>query len=329
VRVPPTLLGLAALLCAGCGSENGERSLGRLERLVFIPAGSPVIGAETRFPVDVGNPDPLLVDALEVTRVEWLAWLESLSPEDPAWRSLELWPDGLGSDAGQAVSIDGCPATGMTLAEAQAFAAAEGMRLPTAREWLRVATGPTGRQPFPWKPVPHASVANTLELGLGRLAPVGTFESGRTPAGLHDLHGNAAEWVASVDLEPFTSGGDGRTWAMGGSYRSRQQPTFRSDPLSDLDGDGQVDSGLAFHAVLLDRRTRSSDLGLRLVVEAGPWLREHAASWGGAPRTLRRLEEIGARWGPAAAPLLRELLEEAGPGAGAEGLAALLGGAER
>ncbi len=318
MRLPLSLLGLLpALLGSACGGGEAERSLGRLERLVFVPPGSAVIGAETRFPVDVGSSEALLVDAFEVTRAEWRTWLEGLEPDDPARLSLELWPD----------APDAAPATGMSLAEAAAFAASEGMRLPTAREWLRIATGPTGRQPFPWKPVPHASVANTLELGLGRLAPVGTFESGRTPAGLHDLHGNAAEWVERIDLGPFPERGDHRTWAMGGSYRSRQRPTFRSEPLADLDGDGQVDSGLAFQAVLLDPRTRSSDVGLRLVVEAAHWLRHHAPGWGDAPATLARLESLGARWGGAAAPLLRELVEAEGGARRAPGLAALLRGA--
>jgi len=329
VRTPLPFLGLlTGLLCLGCSQGGGEGSLGRLERLVFVPAGSSVIGAETRSPVDIGNREPLLVDTLEVTRSEWGSWLDGLPAEHGAWTSLDLWSGDLGPRGKRRIPLDGRPATGMTLAEAQAFAASEGMRLPTAREWLRVATGPTGRQPFPWKPVPHASVANTLELGLGRLAPAGTFESGRTSAGIHDLHGNAAEWVERIDLGPFPDSGDTRSWAMGGSYRSRQRPTFRYDGLADLDGDGAVDSGLDFHALLLDPRTRSSEVGLRLFADAGPWLRQQAGSWGSSPAVLARLTQLGARWGPPAAPLLRELVEaEGGPGE-APALAALLRGAE-
>lgn len=310
----PLLAALCALLALACDGDREERALDRLERLVFVPVASPVIGAEIGAPVDCSNSAPFLVDSFEVTREEWSAWLESLPADDPARQSPEFWLDG----------SPVCPATGMTLAEAEAFAASRGMRLPSATEWLRIAVGRLGRQPFPWKPVDHASVANTAELGLGRLAPVGTFENGSTPSGVYDLHGNAAEWVASIDLAPFPGSGDQRTWAMGGSYRSHKRPTFSTDPRADLDADGQVDSGLSFNAFLLDPGSRSSDVGLRLLVDAERWLREQASELGADAASLARLERIGAGWGRDAVPLLRRLEGEAGE---APQLAALLRGA--
>lgn len=313
---PPLLAVLCALLAAACDRGGEERALDRLDRLVFVPVASPVIGAETGAPVDCSNPAPFLIDSFEVTRAEWSAWLADLPVDDPAQESPDFWLDG----------SPGCPATGMTLAEAEAFAASRGLRLPSATEWLRVAVGRLGRQPFPWKPVDHASVANTAELGLGRLASVGTFENGSTPSGVYDLHGNAAEWVAAIDLAPFPGSGDQRTWAMGGSFRSSKRPTFSTDPRADLDADGQVDSGLSFNAFLLDPGTRSSDIGLRLVVDAERWLREQAAGLDADARTLARLERIGARWGRDAVPLLRRLDGELG---GSVQLAALLRGAGR
>ena len=88
------------------------------------------------------------------------------------------------------------PATGMTLGEARAFAGAHSMRLPTVGEWMWIAAGPRGQR-FPYAQGEMVSVANTADLGLGRLAPAGTFDNGRTPnTRVHDLLGNAWEWVA-------------------------------------------------------------------------------------------------------------------------------------
>jgi hypothetical protein len=82
----------------------------------------------------------------------------------------------------------------MTLDEARRFATARGMRLPSSVEWIYLACGPRAGE-WPWGATPRESVANTAELRLGGSAPVGSFESGRTPGGLYDLLGNVWEWT--------------------------------------------------------------------------------------------------------------------------------------
>ena len=340
------LAGLAALLAPACDGGGVERVLSRLESLVFVPAGSCVLMSETSSPVDCSTVEDLLVARFEVTREEYRAWLDGGQAPPDARECLRFWSEAAtGSE----------PATGMTLAEGAAFAASHGMRLPTAREWIRMTVG-TRRQFFPWGPSARESVANTLDLKLERLAPVGTFEAGSTASGIYDLLGNAAEWSSDAirpavidvaagrtwelswgvfapqrlyrfleEVAVWASSAtrplvgmleDDRTWALGGSYLTRRREVYRYDAESE----GQV----AFNARQLDPRHRGRDVGLRLVVDAEEWLRSEASSWPSGRGLESRLEAIGQAWGSGAVPLLERLVAEEGA---PKGLAALLGGA--
>lgn len=279
------VLGLGA-----CGGAPEPERLQRLERLVFMPAGSCVLFAGTPGEIDCSGERPLLVDRFEVTRREWEKWTAGDEVDAPGLAARGFWrgecPD--------------CPATGMTLDEASAFAADQEMRLPTAAEWVRAAAG-SRAQAWPWGPYPVRSAANTLELGLDRLAPGGSFDSGRTSLGIHDLLGNAAEWVLGR-LDPLagSTGDEDRAWAMGGSYRRYKRETYRP-------GD---DGSPRFNAELLDPRSRSEDVGLRLVADAEDWLRAEAGSWPGHAEARARRVALGQSWGRGAAPLLRRLAAE-------------------
>lgn len=446
---------------AACNGGGEERDLSRLERLVFVPAAPCILMSATTWPVDCSTETPLLVDIFEVTQAEWRAWVEAGEAPIGTAASFDFWSSLAASN----------PATGMTLAEAEAFAEAQDMRLPTAREWIRIAVG-TRRQSYPWGPSPRESVANTLDLSLDRLAPVGTFESGSTPSGIYDLLGNAAEWVSRAIQPPLRPVQDSRvavapwsfftpwrdldghiadhahltnrlwkvrevdqllaslgrqqaqqrgrataletslltsarlglasvvavlegqiqslyrqglglvvlreidgvlelllrgasraresrqrnltinslsrsfrwgpdfvtpsssepepeiaeaassrlpdsfTWALGGSFLTRAREIYRYD--------AEAAGNVAYNASQIDPGTRSNGVGLRLVTDAEGWLRNASRTLPADPGTVRRLEQVGRRWGPAAAPLLRRLVEEEGA---PEALAALLRGA--
>jgi len=295
-------------LLAACDGGNRERALSRLERLAFVPAGSCVLFAGTSHAVDCSTDRPLLVDRFEVTQREWLEWLDELPADDPAQKCLEFW-----NRTGPTY-----PATGMNLAEARAFAADQGMRLPTAREWIRIAAG-SRAQYWPWGS-PRRSVSNTLELGLERPAPVGTFEAGRTSAGVYDMVGNAAEWVVDRITGSAQAGEgpaqDDRVWVMGGGYLSYKRETYGFDPQTEQ---------VVFNARLTDPRARSEEVGLRLVADAESWLPLGASAWGDDGAARARLRAVGRSWGRGAVPLLRRLAEEEGA---PPALVQLLAGAE-
>lgn len=299
------LASVPGLSCSGA-PDGSSTLLARLERMAFVPPGTCVLLPDT-LRVDCSTQRALLVDRFEITRGEWLAWLDERGEDVPARRSLAFWPKG------PALLH---PATGMTLEEARAFAAGEGLRLLTAREWVRVAVG-TRAQEWPWGPFPAKSVTNTLDLRLSRLAPVGTFESGSTSLGVYDLLGNAAEWVEGLIPAPDGRTTDERTWVMGGSYLSHKRPIYLPEKGDALQ--------VGFNAVVLDPRARTRDVGFRVAAEAREWLLAHAADLPVGASARERLEAIGARWGRSAVPLLRELAE----GSPAPSLARLLAGAQR
>ena len=94
------------------------------------------------------------------------------------------------------------PALNASWETASAFCARQGMRLPTADEWM-VAAGSaplTGRpSAYPWGIEFDVQRANTLESDLPRPVAVGSFSpAGDSAVGASDMAGNAAEWTATL-----------------------------------------------------------------------------------------------------------------------------------
>lgn len=256
--------------------------------MAFVPPGEAVLLSRGGAAVVCENVEPLLVARFETTRRELRAWAIERSGSAELSAIAGAWTDD---------TLD-WPASSLTLDEARAYGRSIGMRLPTAREWLRIASG-TRAQPWPWGQNEILSVANTLALRLDRPCPVGTFEQGRTPFGTYDMLGNVWEWV----VDPIGAPADPEAaWAVGGSFASHQRRLYGS----------RLDGEFEFCAQELDAQSRSSDLGLRCVAEAGPWLRLHAHALEKGSDSRERLLLIGARWGSEAAPALERLAREDG-----------------
>jgi formylglycine-generating enzyme required for sulfatase activity len=113
------------------------------------------------------------------------------------------------------------PITCVTPEQSRVFCTWLRKRLVRYDEYTAAAGGASQR-PYPWGAEPPA--ADRLNAcggectsgglfaasdGFPRTAPTGSFPSGRTPEGVHDLAGNAAEWVES-----------GVPVARGGSYEA-------------------------------------------------------------------------------------------------------------
>ena len=96
------------------------------------------------------------------------------------------------------------PVTHVRWEDARAFCSWRGGRLPTEAEWELAAKGHHNRM-FPWGDLYNPHLANHGSWaddpsdgrdGFLGLAPVASFPDGQTPSGLHDMAGNAAEWVS-------------------------------------------------------------------------------------------------------------------------------------
>jgi hypothetical protein len=264
-------LWLALAACGGAPPED-DAALLELERFAFVPAASVRLAPG----VVVGNARPLLVERFETTREQAAAFLATL-PEDPVRDRLSGGGDGARS----------LPQCGLDLAEARLLCASRGLRLLTASEWLRCAVGRGGAAwPFGAR---AESVANTAELRLARATPVGSFAQGASPEGVHDLVGNAAEWV-----EGALDGGGSLAWAMGGSWASLQRPMVRI-------GDGGV---LEVARLELDPRTRDETVGLRACADAEELLVQLAPRLPSGGRAESRLRALGRAFGPEAKDVL-------------------------
>jgi formylglycine-generating enzyme required for sulfatase activity len=102
------------------------------------------------------------------------------------------------------------PATDVTLAEAEAFCASVGARLPTADEWEALARGSDSRA-YPWGDTLDETRCACAESGWGWTVPVTAHPHGASPFGAEQLAGNVWEWVS--DRTP-----DGWGIVKGGSY---------------------------------------------------------------------------------------------------------------
>ncbi len=289
-------LALPLVTFVACGGPEADptESLAVLDRLAFVPPGECRLPGREGVDLVCANAEALLVERLEVSRGAWSSWsatsagAAAMAEDSNRAAVADAWPE----------AVDSWPASGLTFEEARAYAAAHGMRLPTAREWIRIAAG-TRAQPFPWGLARASAVANTVELGLGRPVPTGTFEQGASPDSVYDLLGNVAEWVEDPIASVVGGESDVRplAWAMGGSFATR---LWR---IHEPDGSGRT----TVVQVDLDPGTRSADVGLRCVADARVWLAVHAPDLGATQRERDGLRRIGARWGRDAIKLLEDL----------------------
>lgn len=107
--------------------------------------------------------------------------------------------------------------------QARDFCAFAGGALPTPDQWEKAARGDDARL-FPWGNTWSGARANWAEMdlvrtpivgqldGFERLAPPGHFPDGKSPFGVYDMAGNAAEWV--------DAGAGAQATARGGAWTS-------------------------------------------------------------------------------------------------------------
>jgi formylglycine-generating enzyme required for sulfatase activity len=168
------------------------------------------------------------IDVHEVSNAEYAEFVRS-GGEAPATWSGDTPPDGAGD----------LPVTGVTLAQARAYAAYRGKRLPTALEWEKAARGLEGAR-FPWGDAEMPDACNWAGAGEPRPAPVGSFPLDKSPWGCRDMAGNVAELTVGPGL------GDGRVppeeaavWVRGGSHGTGSLANCRAAFFYDgADADG-------------------------------------------------------------------------------------------
>ncbi len=203
-------LPLERKLTRGRGGAFVERepdSTGRVE----IPAGIATLGADRdavvfgwdnefdAHAVDVGAFE---IDVNDVTNGEWLAFVRAGGPVPSFWREREGEFRLLGMFEEMPLPLT-WPVY-VTQAQARAYAAWQGARLPTEAEYHRAAFGtPSGEErAFPWGDDAPGSAYGNFDFKRFDPEPVGANPAGNSAWGVADLVGNGWEWT-STEFGPF------------------------------------------------------------------------------------------------------------------------------
>jgi formylglycine-generating enzyme required for sulfatase activity len=160
--------------------------------MVLVPAGEFTMGSSTgdadeRPPHQVYL-DSFLIDKYEVSVGEYATFLQEAGNHPPSdWKTMNQ------------LAHKKRPVSNVDWADAGAYCKWAGKRLPTEAEWEKAARGTDGRL-YPWGNEPptsrHANYGQTGSSNHAALAPVGSFEEGKSPYGTYDMAGNVWEWVS-------------------------------------------------------------------------------------------------------------------------------------
>ncbi len=160
--------------------------------MVEIPEGPFTMGSRQGDPDEVPAHPVYLkayyIDLKEVSQAEYDRFLKMTKHQEPVVPVFE--------DEVSKLKSPDYPVMAVTWNDAIAYCRWAGKRLPSEAEWEKAARG-EGKRRYPWGGKFDQNYANVdgADDGYQYLAPVGSFEVGRSPFGLYDVTGNVAEWV--------------------------------------------------------------------------------------------------------------------------------------
>lgn len=163
--------------------------------MALIPAGEFVRGTNQRLSDEGPQHHVWLgdfyIDKYEVTNLQYQRFINDTHRKSPDHFENRTFPEGKADH----------PVTLVSWHDAKAYCEAVGKRLPTDQEWEKAARGTDGRT-YPWGEVFDITKVNSpvrwgnLKL-QGDTTPVGAFDGGVSPYGVHDMSGNVWEWTDS------------------------------------------------------------------------------------------------------------------------------------
>jgi formylglycine-generating enzyme required for sulfatase activity len=175
-----------------------------LGSMVRVKAGTYGIGPDIGDPYGAGRRGEaavkaFLIDRYPVTVGEYAGFLNAGGHDEHHYRDM-AHPDFCGiirlpdGRYGVVPGRDLYPSCFVGLQAALAYAAWAGKRLPTETEWEVAARG-SAQRTYPWGDEPLDAARANYAYHVGHTAPVGSYELGRTPAGVYDMCGGVKEWV--------------------------------------------------------------------------------------------------------------------------------------
>jgi len=178
---------------------------------VAIPAGSATLGArrdalefgwDNEFEETVVAVSAFEIDVNDVTNGDWLAFVRAGGPVPPFWIERSSGYTLLGMFEEMPLPLT-WPVY-VTNAQARAYAAWRGARLPTEAEYHRAAFGTPGgeERAFPWGDEPPTSARGNFDFRRFDPEPAGVCAAGASAFGVYDLIGNGWEWT-STEFAPL------------------------------------------------------------------------------------------------------------------------------
>ena len=244
-------------------SESATNEEPIREEMVTIPAGPFIRGTETggfdEQPQRTIQMGAFAIDRHEVTNHYYQQFVLATGHRKPGL------PARYAKSSGRMKGVNQ-PVVYVSWDDADAYCRWRGKRLPTEAEWEKAMRGGDGRL-WPWGSEERTSGANWARVNDGHevSAPVGSFQSDKSPYGVMDGAGNVIEWVGdwyqetyykdSTDENPASPEYGTYRVLRGGSYtttggdvritsRSKMMPDFRDETIgfrcasSDVSGEG-------------------------------------------------------------------------------------------
>ncbi|MEP6959901.1 MAG: SUMF1/EgtB/PvdO family nonheme iron enzyme [Nitrospirota bacterium] len=175
------------------GSNGNTASAHFLDRsMALVPAGEFMMGSfggdPDELPVHKVYVGAFFIDTHQLSVRHYARFLEATQHDSPPEWTL------MNKQTNQSR-----PVANVDWVDADAYCKWAGKRLPTEAEWEKAARGTDGRV-YPWGNEPptrfHANSGKEVWNNHSALAPVGTFEEGKSPYGIYDMAGNVWEWVS-------------------------------------------------------------------------------------------------------------------------------------
>ncbi len=152
------------------------------------------------YPGKLVHVDAFWIDIYEVTNEDYLKFVKATGYRpalDDTCETKGCWEGNLWKGTSFSETIRRQPVTQVSWHDAMEYCAWRGKRLPTEAEWEKAARGPMGNL-YPWgnDSPPGRATYRRKWRGTQTMTNVGSYPTGVSVYGVHDMAGNVWEWVS-------------------------------------------------------------------------------------------------------------------------------------
>lgn len=240
--------------------------------MVLVAAGEFTMGsdadaAESKPAHKVALP-AFYIDKTEVTNGEYKKFCDATGKSYPPNPILE---------ADYFIKRPDAPVVGVSFADAKAYAAWAGKRLPTEAEWEKAASWDNAAQTkrsFPWG---NDFQKTNVAFGTKAISDVGKFSGGASACGAFDMAGNVLEWVDTF-FQPYPNSpsknaefGEKNRVVRGGHFGSKSNDSLKTTKRIYVPPDvasGEDDEKLVAAIIGFRCAVSADDAGVREILQA-------------------------------------------------------------